>query len=238
MIFQGITLVRIITVFIGQPIAAILYLILAIKLILRKKTKMILFLFFQFISYSLNSFLNIVFIILLLFGYIDLLYPLYYLMLYIALFSPIFILLFILNIFHLKLHKNIKLQILLIIIYAIVVYFILMIPGAVTLDSQNNYKPLYSWNFTLITYLFITSVIVIPTLFSSLRIYFVLENPFLKNKFKKIIIGTNILFIGFYGLLLFNTWHNQIFRFIWSIFIFLIMIPSSVLLYFAVGKEP
>jgi hypothetical protein len=107
----------------------------------------------------------------------------------------------------------------------------------ITLDPENNYRPVYSWNFIIIVFIFYTSFITVPTLITSLKIYSVIEKSFLKKRFKKFLIGIAAIIISFYGVSFFNAFKNQNIRLIWSIGTFLIFIGSSILFYRTFGKE-
>lgn len=238
MIVNELSFARMIPVFITQPIAAIIFFLLAIRLILRKRDRITIHLFLQFLFYFLVCILNLVFVLLILFNITTSLYSLYFIMIYMTIFSQNFILLFVLNLLNLKIHKNLKLQVLIILVYGILILSImLLIPNAISLDKNQNYRPIYSWWFLISAYILHFFLITLPVIINFYRIYSTLTISKLKKKFKKIIIGTlGILFI-YYGFILFNTWQNQLFRTIWSISILIIVIPSAMLLYQGIGQK-
>lgn len=127
-----------------------------------------------------------------------------------------------------------KRQNLIILTYAIINLFVLSIPGSITFNVG---IPAYSWVFLIITYIIFTLGTVIPTIVFSIKLYNTFEDKTLKRKLKYFFIGVIGMCFAFYGLMLYNTWFDSIFRSIWTIVVFFIVIPSMFLIYYGIGQN-
>ncbi len=127
-----------------------------------------------------------------------------------------------------------KRQNLFILTYAIINLLVLTIPGLITF---NEGVPAYSWVFLTFIYIIFTLGTVIPTIIFSIKLFNTFEDRTLKRKFKFFIIGVIGMCFAFYGLMLYNTWSDSIFRTIWSFLVFFIVIPSILLIYYGIGQN-
>ena len=121
------------------------------------------------------------------------------------------------------------------------VYFILLcgmylIPGGVEIGPQTSCKPV--WNFTFFLYLIIlvSSMAIVPTLVSSLRLYKKMTMEDLQKRWKYFIIGVIGVYFIMYGTMLSNTLNNPEFRMIWSL-IALTTFVWAYLSYYGIGKR-
>ena len=120
------------------------------------------------------------------------------------------------------------------IIFSTILLFLFSLPQGVIINQ--NLRPTFSWTYLTISYIVFTIFYAIPINIFSLKAYKNFSNEFLRRKFKYFIIGTNGFFINFYGLILYNTWENELFKLIWSL-VSLIVVPCGILTYLGIGKQ-
>lgn len=207
---------------------------LAIKILKRKFNHITLTLSAFYIFPGMGFLLNLIQMLLstTILGYI-----LYFVAAFLILFGFIFLLIFI-NYFN-KINSTFisKRSKIIIFAYGISILLLLNFPGGININENTNWTPVYSWLFLIIIYIFFTFSIFIPSIILWIMAYKKFEDNLLKRRFKFLIIGIIEMFIAFYGLILYNTWDNPIFKSIWTFMVFLIVIPSEFLIYYGIGKN-
>ncbi|TXT63259.1 MAG: conserved membrane protein of unknown function [Promethearchaeota archaeon] len=216
-----------------QSALGITFLVLAYKILKRKRSKITIYLGAFFIIEFLVVFNNVVIIILPFSPIVVLLYLLAY---FLYNFAIVFYILFLLSFFQEQLNLNIQKQIILVIFYSFIIFCLLALPEGIKFKVNENWRPQWSWMFLILNYVVITLLYNIPIIFFSHKLYSKFENPRLKKRIKYLLLGTGLLMIHAYGLVLYNTWENEIFRTIWSFYAPLIMI-SAYFLYYGIGKN-
>ncbi|UCC18563.1 MAG: hypothetical protein JSV62_10680, partial [Promethearchaeota archaeon] len=81
-----------------------------------------------------------------------------------------------------------------------------------------------------------SSIVVIPTIYFSIKIFIKFESEYLRKKWKYFVIGISAYFFLYYGTSLSNTLNDDSFRFIWS----LISLPNLIalyLIYYGIGRQ-
>jgi len=137
-----------------------------------------------------------------------------------------------------KLYYSIRKQFIIILIYGLANLILLLLPGGITINEQTSWTPLYSPQFFVISSLFFTLVIFIPSILLSLKLYHTFTDKGLKKKFRLFLIGIIGMFSAFYGLILYNTLTEPIiFKSIWTVLVFCIVIPSGLLIYYGIGQN-
>jgi hypothetical protein len=130
-----------------------------------------------------------------------------------------------------------KKQVTFIIIYAVAELCSVFIPNGVTINAGTDWKPVWSWSM----FIYFVSVIVIlgmaPSLYFSSKIYQEFEDEQIKKKWKFFIIGICGIYTFAIVTLLANTLNIQTFRTIWSLFAFILVIASPLLIYYGVGRQ-
>jgi len=164
-------------------------------------------------------------------------YILYLLGVFLINFSMIFLLLFILNLSKLQSRLSTKTLLIIAFFYGLILLFTLLLPGGITLNEETQWYPVYSWSFFIIISFVITGIIICPFLFYSFKTYKLFKEEVLKRKIKLFFSAVIILFIGWYGAALYNTWDNSVYRSIWSVTGFIIVVISSVLIYYSMGRN-
>jgi len=116
-------------------------------------------------------------------------------------------------------------------------YLFFFFPDGIRLDETTDWIPVYSWQFSLLLIIFVSSAYVVPETYLLLKIYRSVVDKNVKARLRLFFLGLYIYLVSNYGIVLYNTWiDNQIYRTIYSVFAFFIFVPS-VLIYFGIRKE-
>lgn len=237
MILQSTDPSRLLIIFIPQLIVACTFLFIAVKLLIRNRPRPILTLSMFYFLTAFGMILNAIFIIMaaLIPDNVLLLRILYFFTFYPMLFSPIFILTFIISILKLEYVFTLKKQLIITLIYGFVNCLIFFIPNGITFTEQ--WRPIYSWTFSMFIYFVFTVGIVIPTLLYSRRLIKTFQDEILKKKLVTFIIGVFGMFVVLYGAVLYITWQDPFFKSLWVVLSFFLMISSPILIYYGIGRE-
>lgn len=221
---------RLFLIYVPQLLFSFIFLFTAYKILKRNWNRLTLTLSFFYISISIGGILNAVYVP---FQVNPLVTILVLHSLFFILFGPIFLVLF--NVIILKTEKkNIsKLELIYIILYISILILCLLIPQGIKINESTEWRPIFSWLFLIIIYLFITFFIFLPLYFLSVKLYKSFEDTNLKKKLRYFYLGCFGLLFTLYGLVLYNTWDNPIFRTIWSITTSIVYLPSTILIYYA-----
>lgn len=227
--------IRILTVFVAQGLVFAFFLFLAIK-VLKRDTKRLNIIFSAFyISAVIGSFVNFIYIFL---TDIPTILILNFITNFFIFFSPTFLLVF--NLILLKSEKviNTSKQLIILIVYGIamfcMIFFLFMPTPGVTLNVK--LAPVWSiWFFIYV--LIIETLIIVPLLYLSLRIYRKFEDINLKKKWKFFIFGFCALSIFMYGIFVSNTLDNATFRTIISAIGVILGLTGGYLMYYGVGRQ-
>jgi len=233
LLFQNPEIFRISIVLIVQTFVLLLFFYLTFKILKRKIdiTTITLSLFYIIIAFGLVLSGIFFFISTSPIGLI-----IYSLGAYCILFGQIFLVVFIYNI--LKFSQSIKSikQISIILLFALIsILLILFFPEGITISPETNYTPKFSWPFLITLYIFFTITVLLPSLIFFKRLYKLFKDRDLRKKLRFFLIGICGFFFSFYGLILFNTWQDPLFRLIWG-FASFIVLPSGYLIYYGIGR--
>ena len=217
-----------------QTFISALFFFLAYKVLKRNFNRITLTLSFFYILPGFSFILNIIFLPLsnTLIGFI-----IYFIALFLLLFAFIFLEIFILNLINIDLNLTLKKQVIIILFYGIAIFLLLNIPGGIRLNEGTNWIPVFSWYFFIAICIFFTSVIYLPIIIFSIKLFYTFEDKKLRRKFKYFIIGMIGMFVVLIGAALYNTWNDPTFKLFWSILINVILIPSIYLIYYGIGKN-
>lgn len=164
-------------------------------------------------------------------------YILYLIATFLILFGVIFLVIFIISLLNIDEIFLLKKKYIIICSYGLIIVFSLFIPSAITLNESTNWKPVFSWFFLIILYLILTIYTFLPTLYLSIKLYRSFNDKRLRKKLKYFFIGIIGMLISLYGLILYNTWHDSIYRLIWGVLVFFIVFPSGILIYYGIGQN-
>lgn len=161
---------------------------------------------------------------------------LYFIAAFLIIFGAIFLVIFIKNLLKLEANFFSKQNLLIIVSYATLILFVLFFPGGITISEQTEWVPKWSWNF-FIALCFLTACYgVVPTILLSMKLYKRFEDKNLKRKLRYFILGIIMMFFAYYGLLLYNTWEELLFKRIWT-FLSLVVVPAGLLIYYGIGQN-
>ncbi|MFX1389151.1 MAG: hypothetical protein ACFE9Z_03700 [Promethearchaeota archaeon] len=224
---------RFIQIYIVQGLYAFFFLYMAILVLKRGRKKLNLYLSCFYLSTTIGGVINMVYATV--FNEI-LVFVLHFITYFLFCYSMVFLLIFVLILVNPNKKITNKLQILILIVFGLLILGILLIPGGIEINGSTNWKPVWNWNFLLYSVIVCSSLIIIPTVYHSIKIYFRFENEFLKRKWKYFLFGISAYFFLYYGTSLSNTLNDNTFRLIWSI-ISLPTLISLYLIYFGVGRQ-
>ncbi len=237
MILQSTDPSRLLIIFIPQLIVACIFLFIAVKLLIRNRPRPIITLSMFYFFTASGLIFNAIFIVIAAFipDNVLLLQILYFFTVYPMLISPIFILTFIVSILKLEFVFTLKKQLIITIIYGFVNCLIFFIPNGITFTEE--WRPIYSWTFSMCIYIVFTVSIVIPTLIYSVRLIKTFQDKILKKKLVTFIIGVFGTFSILYGAVLYITWQDPLFKSLWAVITFFLMISSAIFIYYGIGRE-
>jgi len=224
---------RFIQIYIVQGLIGLFYIFMSFIILRRDKKNLHLVLCGFYISVGVGVIINIIYASIFDVPTVHLLHFITY---FLFCFSQVFLLIFVLILTKSKNVITLKIQLILISTFAFLLTGLWFIPNGITINESTNWKPVWSWEFLLYSYIVCTIFTFGPLLYYSGKIYFKLETRELKKKWISFLIGLISYFFVYYGTSLSNMLNDPIFRFIWSI-ISLFAIPTSYLIYYGVGRE-
>lgn len=237
MVLFELTLTRILTIYVAQGVACLLFLFLAYKILKRdrKRLNVIFSMFYLFTAFGLimnfiygpleDEFLVKIFNFLTNFG---------------IFYSPIFIVVF--DLMLLKSEKVISTskQLIILVIYGIAMFgmlFFLFVPGFGVIIEGPSWSPVWSLPFFIYVASVETIGAIIPTLYFSFKIYKKFEDEVLKKKWKFFILGFCALAFFMYGIFISNTLNDPTFRIVIVGVGLILDLIGVYLMYFGVGKQ-
>lgn len=235
MFFQEYTdLVRVVLILIPQPLLGIVFLFLAFKILKRRSTQISITLSGFYILLGIAMILNVLYLLLSTTQNAFVLLSIYFFILYSILNAFIFVTLFIIQINRTQ-DFTLKSQLSIILIYAFLSFLLLSYPNGITVSSETNWVPIFSWDFLIIVYVYFTIIIVIPSVRYSTKIYKKFMDPYLKKRLRFFFLGIFEGFIVIYGTVLFNTWQDPVFKYAWSIITVILLLSLSIFIYYGIG---
>ena len=235
MIYQNTDLLRLLVILIPQPFIAFLFFFLSFRLIRRKKTRPTLTLVIFYVLIAFGFIFNAITQFLALLGLETLIFLFYFISSYLLLFSFIFILLFIITILKTELQFQKQNYLLIVFIYAISSALLYLTPDGIVINE--NGSVLYSTPFFIIVYAFFTLSITIPTFLYSTKLYATFKDKNLKKKLRLFLVGIVQALVIIYGAVLFNTTTDLLYKSIWGVFAFFLLVSASLCIFYGLGKN-
>ena len=215
---------RFIQIFLVQGLIGLFFLYIAFRILRREAKGLSLILSSFYLSATIGVVINIVYA----FIYIEIVvFILHYLTYFFLCLALIFLLLFVLVLMKSEKVITIRVQAFLIIIFSIGIGSFLFIPEGITINHTTNWKPEWSWPFLFYSFI-ICSLVILPTIFYSIKLFLRFEHAELRKKWKFFLIGTLSYYFVYYGTSISNTLADPTFRIIWSI----LSLPTLISLYF------
>lgn len=215
---------RFIQVYIIQGLFALFYLIMASIVLKRGRKQLNLYLSSFYLTTTVGGVLNMIYANLFNETVVFIMHFITYFM---FCFSMAFLLIFVLILVKPIDRITRKLQSIILIIFGLLLLGTLLIPNGIVINETTNWKPNWSEIFLVYTVVVGSCMVIIPTLYYSIKIYKKFENEYLKKKWKYFIFGISAYFFLFYGTTLSNALNNDTFRLIWSI----VSLPTLISLY-------
>lgn len=224
---------RFIQIYIVQGLFALFFLYMAYIVLKRGRKALNLYLSSFYLSVTIGGVINMIYANI--FNE-TIVFILHFLTYFLFCFSMIFILNFVLILIKPAKQITLKIQLLILIIFGILILGLLFIPNGIRINAGTNWKPDWNWYFLIYSVIICTSIIIIPTIYYSIKIYIKFESDYLKRKWKYFLVGISAYFFLYYGTSFSNTLNDDTFRFIWS----LISLPTLIslyLIYYGVGRQ-
>jgi len=232
LIFQGNDFGRIFAIYVTQLSVSFFFLIIAYKILKRNRSQLNLtlsgFYIFEASAFIINAIIILLRIELIV-------YILYITLLFLVFFGHFFLVMFNLTLLDMKytLRKNL---LYILIPYVILTISVIILPNGFQFNEQTNWKPIWTWSYLLILYIFTFAVLIIPAAILFNKLYKMFDDRKLKNKMRNFFIGMCGMWSALLCGMLWNTWDNEIFILIWGTIAVFITIPSSLLIYYAMGR--
>jgi hypothetical protein len=216
------------------------FLILANKLLKRKKSMLTLTLSRYMILNALGYSLSFVSVIFAFISY-HLAYLMYLFTLYFTIFSQSFIIIFSWLLSNLDKKFSYKTYYLLIIIYVSItsyIFFGAYLFEGIKYGSHTGWRPVYTIEFFIVSWMYLTLFIIVPQIILTPRLLNAFEGEKLKKRIKQSIISFFLEYATIYSLVLYNTWtENSIFRLIFPAINFVMGMIAAYYIYKSLGKE-
>ncbi|MFX0143924.1 MAG: hypothetical protein ACFE9C_07595 [Candidatus Hodarchaeota archaeon] len=224
---------RFLQIYVVQGLFALFFLYMAYLVLKRGRKTLNLYLSCFYLSTTIGGILNMI--------YANIfnepvVFIMHFLTYYLFCFSMIFLLIFVLILEKPAKMITFKYQLLILIILGLLILGLIFIPNGIVINTTTNWKPNWDWLFFVYSVIVCSGLIIIPTIYYSIKIYKKFESDYLKKKWKYFLIGISAYFFLYYGTSLSNTLNNDTFRFIWS----LISLPTLIslyLIYYGVGRQ-
>ncbi|MFX0069578.1 MAG: hypothetical protein ACFFAO_00595 [Candidatus Hermodarchaeota archaeon] len=233
MYFQIFTLSRILQVYVLQLGMGLFYLIIAYFVLKRSRKRLNQIFSSYFIITFIGILVNVIYAPI---TDIPTVTMLAYLTVYLIYFAQIFLLVF--NLILLKSTKiiNTKIQLIIIIGYAVLLSFAFLIPNGLTISESNNYIPYWNLPYFLFHLIISLSFAVIPSIYTSIKVYTKIEDIEVKTRWKYYFFGITTYFIAYLGISVCNYINNPTIRLIWNSFA-LIMFVCAYFMYYGVLRQ-
>lgn len=227
-----IDLQRFLLIYVVHSIISIIFFIVAIKILKRNRNQLTYSLSAFYFSIVIGLIINAIYILLKINPHVFILHSI---TVFFILFGQFFLVMFSLSLYKLESHLSSRKIVFFTAIYSILVLCILAIPDGYAINENTNWKPVWTWSFLIIVYIFMACFTIFPFIILFFKIYKTFMEKELKRKLMYFFIGCCGMTISMYGGMLYNTWDNVIFRLIWSICVLFIVIPSGILIYYGIG---
>lgn len=234
MVLFQLTITRIFSIYFAQGILLALFLYLPYK-ILKQNRKRVHVLFSTFyLCVAAGIIFNFIYAPL---TDVELVKFLNFMTNYLMSLGPIFILAFLILFHKGEESFNTSKQLLLIIPYALILFFVYFIPDGVQIGPETNWSPIWSILYFLYIMTVLTLMTFIPNFYFSLKVYKKIDDDLVRKKWKIFVIGEIELYILLYGSYISNAFASSTIRLIWSIFMLILAMTGAYAIYYGVAKR-
>lgn len=234
--FQAITFSRIVQVFIIFLGGGTFFLILAFLTIRKDKNQLNLTISGFFIFIFLGGLFNAIYTLLTTHTDEVIVCTLHIITYIFFCLAQIFLLLF--NLILLKSEKiiTVKRQLIILSIYIILLSGLFFIPDGVNINESTYYRPQWNLQFFIYANIVWIGFAMIPTIYTSLKIYHVFEDAQIKKRWKLYFIGTILIYIELFGVGVMIFINDPFLRALWNIYDVSALI-GAFLIYYGVIRQ-
>jgi len=238
MIFQITEYLRLFIIFVPQIFMIGLFTYVIVKILRRNTNQDSLMLSGFYFCMILGLAMNVIAVVIAFFTPGEFIAILYFLATYITILSFVFVVVFILGLLRealLKSKYTYKKMFAIILTYGIAWLVLHLVPGGVSYSE--NWAPVYSFPLFIAANALFTVSFTIPITYYSVRMRRGIKDANLKRKFSLFIVGIIMVMILIYGVILYNTWQDPLFKTLWSIPAIVLLISSGSLIYYGIGRD-
>ena len=235
MIFQITEYLRLFIVFVPQVFLVGVFCFLIFKILKRNTNRSSLILSGFYFTVSVGLGMNAIAVLIAFFSPGEYIAILYFLATYFTMLSFVFVIVFILSLLKLKYVFTLKKIFLIILTYGVAWLLLHLYPGGVSYSE--NWVPVYSPLLFLAVNILFTISFTIPVVYYAIRLRRLFKDANLKRKLSFFIIGITLQIVLIYGVLLYNTWQDLMFKTIWGISAIFLLISSGLLIYYGIGRD-
>ncbi|TFF88017.1 MAG: hypothetical protein EU550_02120 [Promethearchaeota archaeon] len=212
----------------------VLYSILALKILKRGTKKINILLSGFFLCCAVATLLNLIYATIINEFIVSILYLLTNSFLA---YSLIFILNFTLMLDKSKTLISNKLMFLLFSVYAFAIFLSWFIPNGVIINKETDWKPV--WSDTYFFYLFFITLFIpiTPSIVMSIKIYTRLKDNVIRKRWRFFTVGIIFACLLYQGAMVSHFLNDPIFRSLWAIISFFLVVLSSLFMYYGVGRH-
>ncbi|TFG18628.1 MAG: hypothetical protein EU533_07540 [Promethearchaeota archaeon] len=229
--FRELEPITIFQVYLVQGAIFSFFLLMALKVLKRGKTRIYRIFSGFYLSICIGFFINFIFVLFLI---EPLVWFLYLVTMYFLNFGIVFLTVFTMMLRSGELSK--KRQNIVIITFALLLIGMFFIPGGLVINQKSDWHPIYS-DSLIIFFLTVISISFIPALYNSIQIYKTIDDNRLKKRWRYFLLG--IIFVGMYGYGTLITYKITLGVIIipYGIATFILMLLSSYFLYYGMAKN-
>lgn len=232
MLFQNLD--RIIAVLIAQGVVILIFFICAFKL-LKKKTNRLSITASSFFLVQMISFIfNVVYFLIRIENVVMFFY---FLTIFCIIFAPVHLLLFKLNIVKTKFDFTLQKQLVITVIYAIVLFCVLSIPGMFYIGPKTNWTPQWSITLFIIIFFYVVFGTLLPIWYYVIKIYKKITDQNIKAKWRFYIYGMIIISYAITGWLFYCTFWDETLRTLWNINVTIIFPIGCIFMYISMARQ-
>ena len=189
MIYQENGIFRFLIIYFAGSIIITIFLILAFKLIKRYKSDLTAVLSSFYVIGAFGLIANLIYFPL----RIPLIvYILYFITLFSVLYCQIFLVIFNILLYKRDMDYSNKRILLITLLYGILLFVIISIPGGFMINGKTNWRPVFTWWFLFILYLMMTLCTILPFTYYLFKLHLIFQDNTIKKKLR-------LWFIGFWG---------------------------------------
>ncbi|MFX1337298.1 MAG: hypothetical protein ACFFDK_01670 [Promethearchaeota archaeon] len=234
--FQPIPFSRIIQVFIIFLGGGIFFLVLSFLILRKNKHRLNLTICGFFIFIFLGGLFNAIYVILTTQVDESVVVALHIITYIFFCLAQIFLLMFNLILWKSEKLFTIKKQLIILGIYCALLFVLFFIPEGVRINESTYYRPQWNLQFFIYANIVWIGYAVIPTLYTSIKLYQAFEDPKIKKRWKIYVIGMIMIYVELFGVGVMILINDPFLRAVWNIYDVCVLI-GAFLIYYGVVRQ-